>query len=40
MYNDGVAADGIVLGLTEGRPFRVAYEVCCDASWRVRTVRA
>jgi hypothetical protein len=39
MHNDGVVADGIVLGLTEGRPFRVAYEVRCDVGWRVRTVR-
>lgn len=38
MHNDGVVADGIVLGLTEGRPFRVAYEVRCDVGWRVRTV--
>ena len=39
MYNDSVVADGIVLGLTEGRPFRVAYEVRCDAAWRVRRAR-
>jgi hypothetical protein len=39
MYNDGVVADGIVLSLTEGRPFRVAYEVRCDAGWRVRRAR-
>ena len=38
-YNDSVVADGIVLGLTEGRPFRVAYEVSCDAGWRVRRAR-
>jgi uncharacterized protein len=39
MHNDGVVADGIVIGATEGRPFRVAYEVCCDVGWRVRAVR-
>ncbi len=38
MY-DGLVADGLVLGVTEGRPFRVAYEVHCDVSWRVRAVR-
>jgi hypothetical protein len=27
---DGVVADGMVIGVTEGHPFRVAYEVSCD----------
>ena len=27
----GVAADGVVLGVEEGRPFRLSYEVRCDA---------
>ena len=35
----GVIADGLVLGVAEGRPFRIAYEVRCDANWRVRTAR-
>src|SRR4051812_44720331 len=35
----GVVADGLVLGVTEGRPFRLAYEVRCDAYWRVRYAR-
>ena len=35
----GVAADGMVLGVEEGRPFRLAYEVRCDAYWRVRYAR-
>jgi uncharacterized protein len=39
MHNDGVVADSIVIGVTEGRPFRVAYEVRCDVGWRVRAVR-
>ena len=39
MHNDGVAADGTVIGVTEGGPFSVAYEVCCDVGWRVRAVR-
>ena len=38
--DDGaVVADGLLVGVTEGRPFRVAYEVRCDAGWRVRAVR-
>ena len=32
----GVVADGLVLGVAEGRPYRIAYEVRCDAYWRVR----
>jgi hypothetical protein len=39
MHNDGVVADGIVIGVAEGRPFRVGYEVRCDVSWRVQAVR-
>ena len=27
----GVVADGLVLGVAEGRPFRIAYKVHCDA---------
>jgi uncharacterized protein len=37
--DSGVAADGVVLGVTEGHPFRVAYEVRCDRLWRVRAAR-
>ena len=37
--DSGIVADGLVLGLAEGHPFRVAYEVHCDASWRVRAAR-
>jgi uncharacterized protein len=37
--DSGVVADGVVLGVTEGRPFRLAYEVRCDAYWRVRAAR-
>jgi hypothetical protein len=39
VHNGGVVADGIVLGLSDGCPFRFAYEVRCDAGWRVRAVR-
>ena len=35
----GVVADGMVLGVEEGHPFRLAYEVRCDAYWRVRAAR-
>jgi uncharacterized protein len=35
----GVVADGMILGVEEGRPFRLAYEVRCDAHWRVRAAR-
>ena len=37
--DSGVVADGVVLGVAEGRPFRVAYDVRCDANWRVRAAR-
>ena len=37
--DSGVVADGLVLGVDEGRPFRIAYEVRCDADWRVRAAR-
>ena len=36
---DGILANGLVLGAAEGRPFRVAYEVRCDADWRVLAAR-
>jgi hypothetical protein len=36
----GVVANGLVIGLEGGRPFRIGYEVRCDNLWRVREVRA
>jgi uncharacterized protein len=39
MHDDGIVADGVVIGATEGCPFRVAYEVRCDADWHVRALR-
>lgn len=39
IHDDGIVADGMVIGLTDRRPFRVTYEVRCDAGWRVRAVR-
>jgi len=35
----GVVADGLVLGVADGRPFRLAYNVRCDPYWRVRAAR-
>lgn len=37
--DDGAVADAVVIGMAEGRPFRVRYEVRCDAGWRTRAVR-
>ncbi len=37
---DGAVADGLVVGVAGGgRPFRISYEVRCDASWSARAVR-
>jgi uncharacterized protein len=37
---DGFVADGLVVGVAKGgRPFRVCYEVRCDATWRTRAVQ-
>jgi len=36
----GVVANGLVIGLEAGRPFRIGYEIRCDGLWRVRAVRA
>jgi hypothetical protein len=33
-------ANGLVIGLEAGRPFRVGYEIRCDERWLVREVRA
>ncbi len=33
---DGALADGVIIGITEGQPFRVRYVIRCDARWRVR----
>ncbi len=33
---DGVAAEGVAVGLEEGRPWAVRYTVRCDAGWRTR----
>ena len=36
----GAVANGLVIGLEAGRPFRIGYEIRCDGRWRVREVRA
>src|SRR5215218_1916032 len=35
----GVVANGLVIGLEAGRPFRIGYEIRCDGGWRVQGVR-
>lgn len=35
----GFVANGLVIGLEAGRPFRISYEIRCDGRWRVREVR-
>jgi uncharacterized protein len=37
--SSGIVADGVVIGVAKGRPFRARYEVRCDPGWRVRSVR-
>lgn len=34
----GILADGIVIGLHAGRPFRFGYRIRCDARWRALEV--
>jgi uncharacterized protein len=36
--DDGVVANGLVIGLEAGLPFRISYEIRCDERWRVREV--
>jgi len=36
----GVVANGLVIGLEAGRPFRIGYEIRCDGRCRVQEVRA
>jgi hypothetical protein len=35
-----VVANGLVIGLEAGLPFRIGYEILCDSRWRVREIRA
>jgi hypothetical protein len=34
----GYVANGVVLGVADGEPFRLHYKVKCDADWRTRKV--
>lgn len=36
----GIVADGLIVGLAAGQPFRLRYTVRCDSAWRVREVEA
>jgi len=38
--DDGVRADGLIIGVADDEPFRLRYSVRCDGAWRVREVRA
>ncbi len=33
---EGIRADGIVIGAEKGVPFRIRYEIRCDLGWRLR----
>ena len=35
---EGIVADGLILGVQEQAPFRVHYEIHCDLQWRLRAV--
>lgn len=34
-----ILADGVIIGVADGAPFRARYTVQCDPQWRVRAVR-
>jgi hypothetical protein len=36
--SDSTVADGLILGVNEQGPFRVRYEIRCDAHWKLRVV--
>ncbi|HET8841671.1 MAG TPA: putative glycolipid-binding domain-containing protein [Ktedonobacteraceae bacterium] len=35
---DEINADGLILGVTEQKPFRLHYKIQCDQHWRLRSV--
>lgn len=37
--DDNATADGLIVGVVEGKPIRTRYEVRCEAGWRTREVR-
>src|SRR5690349_13977454 len=34
----GVRADGLVIGVRDGAPFRLHYQIECDPGWQVRAL--
>jgi hypothetical protein len=38
-YDSGILADGVIIAVEDGRPFRARYTIQCDTGWRVREVR-
>ena len=36
--DDGITADGLVIGVEDNVAFRIRYQIRCDASWHVRKV--
>ncbi len=38
--SDNIQADGVVLGVRDGKPFRMRYRVECDNHWITRTAEA
>ena len=36
----GIVADSIILGVREQKPFRLHYEIRCNAQWRLQAVHA
>ena len=36
---EGIVADGLILGVKEQAPFRLRYEIRCDLQWRVRAIQ-
>jgi uncharacterized protein len=37
--NDNIIADGVILGIESGLPFRIRYSIGCDRNWSVREVK-
>jgi hypothetical protein len=37
-HQEGIVADGLILGVEEQAPFRARYEIHCDLHWRLRAV--
>ncbi|NJO79909.1 MAG: putative glycolipid-binding domain-containing protein, partial [Cyanobacteria bacterium RM1_2_2] len=35
----GINADGVVVGIREGKPFRIRYQIDTDLQWRVQQLK-